>query len=45
MLTQLEEGKIFLEDEDAHIQLDLSSVVSLDILRNKKNVDLYVFFI
>ncbi|CAO3616529.1 unnamed protein product [Cunninghamella blakesleeana] len=25
MLTQLEEGKIFLEDEDANIQLDLSS--------------------
>ncbi|KAI9490313.1 DNA polymerase alpha/epsilon subunit B-domain-containing protein [Zychaea mexicana] len=25
MLTQLEEGKIFLEDEDAHIELDLSS--------------------
>ncbi|KAI9252940.1 DNA polymerase alpha/epsilon subunit B-domain-containing protein [Phascolomyces articulosus] len=24
MLTQLEEGKVFLEDEDAHVELDLS---------------------
>ncbi|CAO3594701.1 unnamed protein product [Absidia cylindrospora] len=27
MMTQLDEGKIFLEDEDAHIELDLSTVV------------------
>jgi hypothetical protein len=28
MLTQVEEGKIHLEDEDAHIELDFSNAVS-----------------
>lgn len=28
MLTQVEEGKIFLEDEDAHIELDITNAVS-----------------
>lgn len=27
MMTQLDEGKIFLEDEDAHIELNLEAVV------------------
>ena len=29
MLTQIEEGKMFLEDNDAHVELDLSQCVSL----------------
>lgn len=28
MLTQVEEGKIYLEDEDAHIELNMNAAVS-----------------
>jgi DNA polymerase epsilon subunit 2 len=28
MLTQIEEGKVYLEDNDAHVELDLSRCVS-----------------
>lgn len=27
MLTQIEEGKLYLEDDDAHIELDISKIV------------------
>jgi DNA polymerase epsilon subunit 2 len=34
MLTQLEEGKIHLEDEDATIELVLNNAVSFYLVRN-----------
>jgi hypothetical protein len=36
MLTQVEEGKIFLEDEDAHIELDLTAAVKIYWMRAAK---------
>lgn len=29
MLTQIEDGKLFLEDEDAHVELDVSQCVCI----------------